>query len=59
MWMGLPMRLAGCAHGLEQEAWQEAVTEKWDAGQEPAPGVRCVAQPPAEVVFRQETRRHE
>ena len=38
MWMGLPMRLAGCAHGLEQEAWREAVTEKWDAGQEPAPG---------------------
>lgn len=38
---------------------REAVTEKWDEGQEPAPRVRCVAQPPGEVMFRPETRRLE
>lgn len=58
--MGLPMRLACTRLGAGSLAvgW-EAVTEKWDEGQEPAPGVRCVAQPPGEVMFRQETRRLE
>lgn len=55
--MGLPMRLAGCAHGLEQAAWWEALTEKSGGarvGTGAHPGTLSVAQPPGEVVFQQE-----
>ena len=38
---------------------REAVTEKWGGGVGARPRIRCAAQPPGEVVFRQETRRLE